>query len=81
LITVVVLSERLDAVLPAAALPALRSAKAVYAGEGVPLEFWSTLGVDGPAPAVVNAIRHLGLDVRNIPAVPEAIREAACASR
>ena len=49
MITVVVLSERLDAVLPAAALPALRSAKAVYAGEGVPLEFWSTLGVDGPA--------------------------------
>lgn len=53
MITVVVLSERLDAVLPAAALPALRSAKAVYAGEGVPLEFWSSLGVDGPAPAVV----------------------------
>jgi XTP/dITP diphosphohydrolase len=53
LITVIVLSERLDAVLPAAALPALRSAKAVYAGEGVALEFWSSLGVDGPAPAVV----------------------------
>ncbi|MFS8102054.1 MazG family protein [Lentzea alba] len=53
MITVVVLSERLDAVLPAAALPALRAAKAVYAGEGVPLEFWSSLGVDGPAPAVV----------------------------
>ncbi|MFJ5989706.1 MazG family protein [Lentzea sp. NPDC092896] len=53
MITVVVLSERLDAVLPAAALPALRTAKAVYAGEGVPLEFWSSLGVDGPAPAVV----------------------------
>lgn len=53
MITVVVLSERLDAVLPAAALPALRLAKAVYAGEGVALEFWSSLGVDGPAPAVV----------------------------
>lgn len=53
MITVVVLSERLDAVLPAAALPALRSAKAVYAGEGVALEFWSSLGVDGPAPDVV----------------------------
>ncbi|MDT7781916.1 MAG: nucleoside triphosphate diphosphatase [Pseudonocardiales bacterium] len=53
MITVVVLSERLDAVLPAAALPALRTAKAVYAGEGVALEFWSSLGVDGPAPAVV----------------------------
>ncbi|KJK49427.1 nucleoside-triphosphate diphosphatase [Lentzea aerocolonigenes] len=53
MITVVVLSERLDSVLPAAALPALRTAKAVYAGEGVALEFWSSLGVDGPAPAVV----------------------------
>ncbi|MET9626348.1 MazG family protein [Lentzea sp. NPDC006480] len=53
MITAVVLSERLDAVLPAAALPALRTAKAVYAGEGVALEFWSSLGVDGPAPAVV----------------------------
>jgi CO/xanthine dehydrogenase Mo-binding subunit len=38
------------------------------------------LPIDGPAPAVVNAIRHLGLDVREIPAIPEAIREAACAS-
>jgi CO/xanthine dehydrogenase Mo-binding subunit len=42
--------------------------------------------IDGPAPAVVNAIRHLGLDVREIPAVPEVlmnapeIEEAACAS-
>jgi len=39
-------------VLPAAALPALRAAKAVYAGEGVSAEFWSSLGVDGPVPAV-----------------------------
>ncbi len=53
MITVVVLSERLDAVLPAAALPALRSATAVYAGEGVAAEFWATLGVDGPAPDVL----------------------------
>ncbi|HEX2203304.1 MAG TPA: xanthine dehydrogenase family protein molybdopterin-binding subunit [Longimicrobium sp.] len=37
--------------------------------------------IDGPAPAVVNAIRHLGLDVREIPAVPERVMEAACASR
>ncbi|MGH7719752.1 MAG: xanthine dehydrogenase family protein molybdopterin-binding subunit [Gemmatimonadaceae bacterium] len=37
--------------------------------------------IDGPAPAVVNAIRHLGLDVREIPALPERIMEAACASR
>ena len=37
--------------------------------------------IDGPAPAVVNAIRHLGLDVREIPAIPERMMEAACASR
>ncbi|MGW6444628.1 MazG family protein [Lentzea sp. NPDC055074] len=53
MITVVVLSERLGAVLPAAALPALRAAKAVYAGEGVPPRTWSDLGVDGPAPVDV----------------------------
>ena len=29
------------------------------------------LPMDGPAPAVVNALRHLGLDVREIPATPE----------
>jgi CO/xanthine dehydrogenase Mo-binding subunit len=32
--------------------------------------------IDGPAPAVVNAIRSLGLDVRAIPATPERILEA-----
>ena len=37
--------------------------------------------IDGPAPAVVNAIRHLGLDVREIPAVPETLMEVACALR
>ena len=36
--------------------------------------------IDGPAPAVVNAIRHLGLDIREIPATPERIAEAACVS-
>ena len=36
--------------------------------------------IDGPAPAVVNAIRHLGLDIRQIPATPERIQEAACVS-
>jgi CO/xanthine dehydrogenase Mo-binding subunit len=36
--------------------------------------------IDGPAAAVVNAIRHLGLDVREIPAIPERVMEAACAS-
>jgi CO/xanthine dehydrogenase Mo-binding subunit len=38
------------------------------------------LPIDGPAPALVNAIRHLGYDVRRIPALPEVIRESACAS-
>ncbi|HJR64789.1 MAG TPA: xanthine dehydrogenase family protein molybdopterin-binding subunit [Gemmatimonadaceae bacterium] len=36
--------------------------------------------IDGPAPAIVNAIRHLGLDIRQIPATPERIAEAACIS-
>jgi CO/xanthine dehydrogenase Mo-binding subunit len=41
--------------------------------------------IDGPAPAIVNAIRHAGFDVREIPAVPEvlmhapALEEPACA--
>ncbi len=34
------------------------------------------LPIDGPAPAVVNAIRHAGLDVRAIPATPEALLSA-----
>jgi CO/xanthine dehydrogenase Mo-binding subunit len=36
------------------------------------------LPMDGPAPAVVNAIRHLGLDLRSIPAIPETL--LACTS-
>jgi CO/xanthine dehydrogenase Mo-binding subunit len=32
--------------------------------------------IDGPAPAAVNAIRSLGLDVREIPATPERIMRA-----
>jgi len=31
---------------------------------------------DGVAPAVVNAIRHLGLDVRDVPATPERVIDA-----
>ncbi len=34
------------------------------------------LPIDGPAPAIVNAIRHMGLDIRSIPATPERILEA-----
>jgi CO/xanthine dehydrogenase Mo-binding subunit len=37
------------------------------------------LPMDGPAPAVVNALRHFGLDLREVPATPEVI--ASCASR
>ncbi len=34
------------------------------------------LPFDGSAPAIVNAIRHLGIDVRSLPATPERILEA-----
>jgi CO/xanthine dehydrogenase Mo-binding subunit len=37
------------------------------------------LPMDGPAPAVVNALRCLGHDVREVPATPELL--SACASR
>ena len=36
------------------------------------------LPMDGPGPAVANALRHHGLDVREIPATPELL--SACAS-
>jgi CO/xanthine dehydrogenase Mo-binding subunit len=32
--------------------------------------------IDGPAPATLNAIRNLGIDVREIPATPERIMAA-----
>ncbi|MFI5206713.1 MAG: xanthine dehydrogenase family protein molybdopterin-binding subunit [Gemmatimonadales bacterium] len=34
------------------------------------------LPMDGPAPAIVNAIRHIGLDVREVPALPEVLMRA-----
>jgi CO/xanthine dehydrogenase Mo-binding subunit len=37
--------------------------------------------IDGPAPAVVNAIRHAGYDVRAIPVTPERLMTAAQLSR
>ena len=37
------------------------------------------LPMDGPAPAVVNALRHYGLDIREIPATPERISTSAAA--
>jgi CO/xanthine dehydrogenase Mo-binding subunit len=52
-----------------------------YAGGPFGAKGLGELPIDGPAPAVVNAIRHLGIDVRAIPALPETVREAACASR
>src|SRR5438270_13861013 len=33
--------------------------------------------IDGPAPAVVNAMRHAGYDLREIPATPERIMRSA----
>ncbi len=33
--------------------------------------------IDGPAPAVVNALRHAGFDLREVPATPERIMAAA----
>jgi CO/xanthine dehydrogenase Mo-binding subunit len=33
--------------------------------------------IDGPAPAVVNALAHAGYDVRAIPATPEKLMSAA----
>jgi len=42
-----------------------------YGAKGV-----GEMPIDGPAPAIVNAIRHLGLDIRSIPATPERIQES-----
>ena len=33
--------------------------------------------IDGPAPAVINALRHAGFDLREIPATPERIMKAS----
>jgi hypothetical protein len=32
--------------------------------------------IDGPAPAVINALRHAGYDLREIPATPEKLMAA-----
>ncbi|HYC51666.1 MAG TPA: xanthine dehydrogenase family protein molybdopterin-binding subunit [Gemmatimonadaceae bacterium] len=39
------------------------------------------LPIDGPAPAIVNAIRSFGIDVREVPATPEVVMLAAQGSR
>jgi CO/xanthine dehydrogenase Mo-binding subunit len=50
-----------------------------YAGGPFGAKGLGELPMDGPAPAVVNALRHYGLDLRQVPATPEIIE--ACASR
>ena len=35
------------------------------------------LPMNGPGPAIVNALRHIGLDLRHVPATPERVMEAA----
>jgi CO/xanthine dehydrogenase Mo-binding subunit len=50
-----------------------------YAGGPFGAKGLGELPVDGPAPAVVNAIRHFGIDLREIPAIPEHL--VTCASR
>jgi CO/xanthine dehydrogenase Mo-binding subunit len=50
-----------------------------YAGGPFGAKGLGELPMDGPGPAVANALRHLGLDVREIPATPELIAE--CSSR
>ena len=39
------------------------------------------LPIDGPAPAIVNALRSLGVDVREVPATPEILMLSALGSR
>jgi CO/xanthine dehydrogenase Mo-binding subunit len=39
------------------------------------------LPMDGPAPAIVNAIRSLGFDVREVPALPEVLLRESTGAR
>ena len=43
-----------------------------YGAKGV-----GEIPMNGPAPAIVNAMYHLGLDVREAPALPEVVMAAA----
>ncbi len=47
-----------------------------YAGGPFGAKGVGEMPIDGPAPAIVNAIRHAGLDVRAIPATPERLMRA-----
>lgn len=51
-----------------------------YAGGPFGAKGLGELPIDGPAPSIINAIRHLGVDIRSIPATPERILEAICDS-
>ena len=51
-----------------------------YAGGPFGAKGLGELPMDGPAPAIVNAIRHLGFDVRDIPATPELLSTVASMS-
>lgn len=42
-----------------------------YGAKGV-----GEMPIDGPAPAVINALRHCGFDIRSIPATPERLMKA-----
>jgi CO/xanthine dehydrogenase Mo-binding subunit len=52
-----------------------------YAGGPSGAKGLGELPIDGVAPAVVNALRATGADLRELPATPERILEALCASR
>src|SRR5262249_46588904 len=52
-----------------------------YAGGPFGAKGLGEMPIDGPAAAVVNALRHAGYDLRAVPATPERIMEAGCASR
>jgi CO/xanthine dehydrogenase Mo-binding subunit len=47
-----------------------------YGAKGV-----GELPIDGPAPALVNALRQIGYDIRSLPALPELIMDALPLSR
>jgi CO/xanthine dehydrogenase Mo-binding subunit len=52
-----------------------------YAGGPFGAKGLGELPMDGPAPAIANALRHAGLDVRHIPATPEALSRTARLAR
>jgi CO/xanthine dehydrogenase Mo-binding subunit len=47
-----------------------------YAGGPFGAKGLGELPIDGPAPALINAVRHVGVDLRSIPATPEAVMAA-----